>query len=141
IAMTPPQGPVVLVADAVLQEEPVSQEDRGRLRVPKLTMSTPPAGDSAAVAEAARMLVGAETPLIIAGRSARTPNGLKLLVELAELLQAPVMDRRMRMNFPTRHPLYGTGNLAQSDVILALEVPDLWTAMHTQTPVNRMGME
>src|SRR5262244_2611603 len=32
IAMTPPQGPVVLVADAVLQEEPVAQEDRGRLR-------------------------------------------------------------------------------------------------------------
>src|SRR5207249_3375948 len=112
IAMTPPQGPVVLVADAVLQEEPVSQEDRGRLRVPKLTMSTPPAGDSGAVAEAARMLVAAENPLIIAGRSARTPNGLKLLVELAELLQAPVLDRRMRMNFPTRHSLYGTGNIA-----------------------------
>src|SRR5438093_3080771 len=141
IAMTPPQGPVVLVADAVLQEEPVSQEDRGRLRVPKLTMSTPPAGDSAAVAEAARMLVGAENPLIIAGRSARTPNGLKLLGELAELLQAPVLDRRMRMNFPTRHPLYGTGNLAQSDVILALEVPDLWSVTNAQTPVNRMGME
>src|SRR5204862_2837232 len=35
----------------------------------------------------------------------------------------------------------GTGNLAQSDVILALEVPDLWSATHSQTPVNRMGME
>src|SRR5262245_26414980 len=141
IAMTPPMAPVVVVADAVLQEEPISEDDRRRLRVPKLSATAPPAGDPAAVAEVAKALVAAETPLIIAGRSARTPNGLKLLVELAELLQAPVLDRRMRMNFPTRHPLYGTGNLAQSDVLLALEVPDLWTVTHSQTPVNRMGME
>src|SRR6266446_8253165 len=72
IAITPPMGPVVVVADAVLQEEPVSEEDRRRLRVPKLSMTTPPAGDSAAVAEIAKILVGAETPLIVTGRSART---------------------------------------------------------------------
>src|SRR5437867_2452913 len=141
IASTPPMGPVVVVADAVLQEEPVSEEDRRRLRVPKLSVSGPPAGDSGAVAEVAKMLVSAENPLIVTGRSARTPNGLKLLLELAELLQVPVMDRRQRMNFPTRHPLYGTGNLATADVILALEVPDLWNVTHAQTPLNRMGME
>ena len=33
IAMTPPMGPTVIVADAVLQEEPVAEEDRRRLRV------------------------------------------------------------------------------------------------------------
>src|SRR5437867_10279311 len=141
IATTPPMGPVVVVADAVLQEEPVSQDDRRRLRVPKLSVSGPPAGDSGAVAEVAKMLVSAENPLIVTGRSARTPNGLKLLLELAELLQVPVMDRRQRMNFPTRHPLYGTGNLGAADVILALEVPDLWNVTHAQTPLNRMGME
>ena len=141
IATTPPMGPVVVVADAVLQEEPVSQDDRRRLRVPKLSVSGPPAGDSGAVAEVARMLVAAENPLIVTGRSARTPNGLKLLVELAELLQAPVLDRRQRMNFPTRHPLYGTGNLANADLVLGLEVPDFWNVTHAQTPLNRMGME
>ena len=87
IMMTPPMGPVVMVADAVLQEEPVSDEDRRRLRVPKLSVTSPPAGDPATVAEIAKMLVAAEDPLIVTGRSARTPNGLKLLVELAELLQ------------------------------------------------------
>src|SRR2546428_1239776 len=141
VMMTPPMGPVVIVADAVLQEEPVSEEDRRRLRVPKLSVISPPAGDSATVAEIAKMLVAAENPLIVAGRSARTPNGLNLLVELAELLQAPVMDRRQRMNFPTRHPLYGTGNLAAADIILGLEVPDFWNVTHSQTPLNRMGME
>ena len=141
IAITPPMGPVVVVADAVLQEEPVPEEDRRRLRVPKLSMTTPPAGDSAAVAEIAKILVAAETPLIVTGRSARTPKGLQLLVELAELLQAPVIDRRQRMNFPTRHPLYGSGNLAAADVVLGLEVPDFWNVTHEQTPLNRMGME
>src|SRR5207249_7778269 len=94
-----------------------------------------------AVAEVAKMLVAAENPLIVTGRSARTPNGLKLLVELAELLQAPVLDRRQRMKLPTRHPLYGTGNLATADLVMGLEVPDFWNVIHAQTPINRMGME
>ena len=141
IAMTPPMGPVVLTADAVLQEEPVSPDDRRRLRVPKLGLASPPAGDAAAIAEAAKMLVASDSPLIVPGRSARTPKGLDLLVELAELLQAPVSDRRMRMNFPTRHPLYDTGNIANADLVLALEVPDFYHVTHAQTALNRMGME
>lgn len=141
VAVTPPQGTVVLVADGVLQEEPVSPEDRGKLRLPKLARTAPPAADSSAIADVAKILVGAENPVIIAGRSARTAEGLKLLVELAELIQAPVQDRRMRMNFPTRHPLYGGGSIAQADVILGLEVPDFFLVTHTQTPINRMGME
>src|SRR5262245_11051838 len=141
IMMTPPMGPVVITADAVLQEEPVTDEDRRRLRIPKLSVTSPPAGDPAAVSEIAKLLVAAENPIIVTGRSARTPNGVKLLVELAELLQVPVIDRRQRMNFPTRHPLYGTGNLGASDVVLALEVPDFWNVTHSQTPLNRMGME
>jgi acetolactate synthase I/II/III large subunit len=141
VMMTPPMEPVVLVADAVLQEEPMSEADRRTARIPKLTLSSPPAGDSGAVAEAARMLVAAEDPVIIAGRVARTPAGLKLLVELAELLQAPVQDKRFRMNFPSSHPLYGGGNLAAADVIMALEVPDFWMSTHAMTPVNKMGME
>ena len=141
IMMTPPMEPVVIVADAVLQEEPMSEADRRSARIPKLTLSAPPAGDSGAVAEAARMLVAAEDPVIIAGRAARTPAGLKLLIELAELLQAPVQDRRFRMNFPSSHPLYGGGSIAAADVVLALEIPDFWNMTHAQTPVNRMGME
>jgi acetolactate synthase I/II/III large subunit len=141
ISMTPPMEPVVIVADAVLQEEPIPLEDRGRLRVPKLTLSAPPAGDSGAVLEAAKMLVAAENPVIVAGRAARTSAGIKLLVELADTLQAPVTDRRFRMNFPSKHPLYNAGNIAEADVILGLEVPDMWSMTHSQTPVNRMGME
>jgi acetolactate synthase I/II/III large subunit len=140
IAMTPPYEPVVIVADAVLQEEPMPEADRRTARIPKLTLSAPPAGDSGAVAEAAKMLVAAENPLIVAGRSARTPQGIALLVELAETLQAPVQDRHFRMNFPSMHPLNG-GNIANADVVLGLEVQDFWMATHSMTPINRMGME
>ena len=41
-------------------------------------------------------------------RTARTPHGMKLLVELAETLQSPVSSLE-RMDFPNRHPLAGTG--------------------------------
>jgi len=61
-------------------------------------------------------------------------------VELAETLQAPVQDRHFRMNFPSLHPLSG-GNIATADVVLGLEVQDFWMATHTQTPINRMGMQ
>ncbi|MGA2714363.1 MAG: thiamine pyrophosphate-dependent enzyme [Bryobacteraceae bacterium] len=138
VSMTPPQEPVVLVADAKLQEEPISESN---LRIPKLTIAGPPQGDSGSVAEAAKLLVAAENPLIVAGRLARTPKGIELLVELAETLQAPVEDQRHRMNFPSRHPLYGAGSVKNADVILALEVQDVWSLTHDQTPVNRFGME
>jgi acetolactate synthase-1/2/3 large subunit len=138
IAMTAPSEPVVIVADGELQEEPITEKD---LRVPKLTMSAPPQGESGAVKEAARMLVAAENPMIVAGRVARTPKGIDLLVELAETLQAPVRDQRLRMNFPTRHPLASKESLNNADVILALEAQDFWNLTHSQTGMNRFGME
>jgi acetolactate synthase I/II/III large subunit len=145
VAMTPPYGPVVLVADAVLQEEPVPAVDRGRLRVPRLTQSMPPAGDAGAVAELAKMLVAAENPRIIVGRPARTPKGLTLLIELAELLQAPVQDARypMRMNFPSRHPLkMGSGvPVGDADLVLGLEHPELFMNLNALSSVNRIGMQ
>ena len=60
------------------------------------------------MAEVARLLVAAENPVLVTDRVARTPAGLAGMIELAELLQAPVIDRNGRMNFPTRHPLNQT---------------------------------
>ncbi len=122
IAMTPPMGPTLIVANNEIQSHPMGDEV---LRVPRLVMTSPPAGDSGAVAEAAKMLVNAERPIIIPERAVRTPNGIKLLVELAETLQSPVNNLE-RMNFPNRHPLAGTGPTGyQPDVALCLEMNDL----------------
>ena len=122
IAMTPPMAPVLIVANYELQAH---ANPLAGLRIPRMVPTTPPQGDSGAVAEAARMLVAADRPLIISERTARTPTGLKLMIELAELLQSPVNNLE-RMDFPNRHPLAGTGGPGyQPDVVLHLEVNDV----------------
>ena len=128
LAVTPPMEPVLIIADGELQEAPI--ENRQALRIPKLTDISPPAGDSGAVLQAAQMLVAAQNPVIVVDRAARSQEGVDLLVKLAEALNAPVIDDHARMNFPTNHYLnqislrrkYLTG----ADVILALEVGDVW---------------
>ncbi len=133
ISMTLPYEPVVIVADDKLQEEPVEEKN---LRIPKLNLVAPPQGDAGAIAEAAKMLVNAENPLIVAGRAARTQRGIELLVQLAEALQAQVVDERQRMNFPSNHPLYAANLRAEnpgSDVLLGLEVRDLYALTHNRT--------
>jgi thiamine pyrophosphate-dependent acetolactate synthase large subunit-like protein len=148
-AMTPPMEPVLLVVDSELQERPIT--DRDRLRIPRLTRTAPPQGDSGAVAEAARLLLGAQNPVIIADRAARTAAGLKLLVDLAETLQAPVVDQGGRMNFPSRHALNlstrGRSLVSEADVILGLELTDFWGTVNafrdqlhrTSRPLTRTG--
>jgi acetolactate synthase-1/2/3 large subunit len=122
IALTPPMAPVLITMAAELQLHPNTQPG---LRIPKLSRTSPPQGDSGAVAEAARMLVNAERPMIMTERTARTPEGMKLMIELAETLQAPVSSSE-RMDFPNRHPLAGTGFANYiPDVTICLEVNDV----------------
>jgi len=125
--------PVLLVADSDLQERPLSEKDK--LRVQKATRTSPPQGDSGAVAEAAKLLVAAQNPVIVADRAARTAAGMKYLMELAETLQAPVLDQGGRMNFPTRHKLNLSGRgrplIAEADVILGLELTDFWGTVNS----------
>ena len=132
IAMTPPMGPVVLSLDSEMQENPIPS--RPALSVPPLTRVALPQGDSGAVAETANLLVKAENPVIVADRLARTQAGMDRLVELAEVLQCPVVDSGGRGNFPNRHPLCHSGRsgavMAQADVILGLEVNDFFGTTH-----------
>jgi acetolactate synthase-1/2/3 large subunit len=125
IALTPPRGPVVLVADSDLQETPVAA--LSKLHLPKLTLASPPAGDPVAVAAVARLLVAAENPVLLGGTAIRTPEGMQLLVELAETLQAPVVGGK----FPSRHPLSGAGQVRDADMILGLDVADLWGTVNS----------
>ena len=72
------------------------------------------------------------------------------LVELAETLGAAVVDRGARHNFPNTHPLDLTGKekelVAEADVILGLDVMDLFGALYrhdsrtqTSVPAFRSG--
>jgi acetolactate synthase-1/2/3 large subunit len=126
IAMTPPRGPVLLSVDSNLQEEWI--QDRSRLRVPAVSIPAPPVGEIGAVREAARLLVNAQNPQIQIAKLGRTPKAFDLMIELAELLQAPVAvgGYGSWKDFPNNHPLDGNGGPGyRPDVVLGLEVNDM----------------
>ncbi|HKA77906.1 MAG TPA: thiamine pyrophosphate-dependent enzyme, partial [Pseudolabrys sp.] len=128
MAMTPPHEPVMIALDSGLQEQTL--HDRSKLTIPRYVPTSPPQGDMNAVREAARLLAAAEHPVIIADKYARTADGVALLVQLAETLQAPVIDQKGRMNFPNTHHLFQNGRaqvlIKEADVILGLELSDYW---------------
>ncbi len=110
VATTGQQGPVVIMADTDLQEDAM----HGPVpTIPVLRGVRPVQGDSDSLAEAARLLLGAKNPVI-----------------LAEALQAPVVDLGGRMNFPTTHHLNHSDRkralVRDADVVLMLEVGDPW---------------
>ncbi len=130
ISMTLPMEPVVLVLDSDLQEKPIAKD--ASLRIPKLVLDGHPQGDSGSIAELARLLVAAENPVVIAGRIARSQEGVQSLIEFAEALQVPIIDQGG--NLPSRHPLIAGGGGAlvrDADVILGLEVEDFWGDLHS----------
>lgn len=116
LATTPPMAPVLLVLDAAQQKAPVETAPS----IPRLSLPKFPSADINSVKEIARLLVDADNPRINTGQAARTQEGIDLLVELAELLQLPVNGVSNRLNFPSRHPLQGTGT-GVPDLILNLE--------------------
>ena len=127
IATTPPMEPVLVMADIDLQEDAIHDPQP---KIPKLSRSIPPQGDSAALAEAAKWLVEAKFPVIVADRMARNQAGVDALVKLAEALGAAVVDMGGRMNFPNQHPLCHSDRrralVRDADVVLLLEVADPW---------------
>ncbi len=134
IAMTEPRGPVYVCFDADLQEMPIGEP----VPVPAVARHAPPApvaADAGALDEAARLLGAAERPVILAEYLGRNPAAVPALVELAELLAAPVIDlyAHGRFNFPSTHPLDLTGTekelLASADVVLGLDLQDLFGAL------------
>lgn len=133
ITTTPPFAPVLISIDQEMQENPLPK--KGKLSIPKLPQRSVPVGDSGAVQEVAKLLVEARNPVLIADRMARTQAGMDRLVQLAELLQCPVIDQGGRHNFPTQHPLNqglrGRGLVAQADLIVGLELDDYWLTVNS----------
>jgi thiamine pyrophosphate-dependent acetolactate synthase large subunit-like protein len=140
IAMTDPKAPVYICYDADLQEDPVKEP----IEIPDMSRFSPPAPTQAnpeALRRVAELLVGAKVPLIIADHLGRNPKAVASLVELAELLAIAVIDKGNRFNFPNTHPLDVTDGarefLQRADVILALDVPDLFGSLTTVSKRTR----
>ena len=140
IATTPPCAPVAISLDDGLATEPVRDYGQ-KLYIPKYVPMAAPAGELGAVREAARLLVNAERPVIVADRAVNSQRGIALLVQLAELLQAPVVRQNGRLNFPTTHYLGRPESVvSQADVILGLELADYWNTVNKFTDNNAQGV-
>ena len=129
--MSPPQEPVLITLDIDLQEEPIHEE---KLSIPRLSLAMPAQAEERALKEAAKMLVTAQNPVIVADRCARSQEGMDALVSLAETLQCPVICTGNRTNFPSTHYLNLSENrpglIRNADVVLMLEVQDPWGMLH-----------
>lgn len=125
VAMSEPKGPVYLS----IPRESAMLSLPGKTRFPtrdELGIARPAWPDPADARRIAEWLIKADNPCIYAAKSGRNPESVAELVRLAELLALPVTDsgRADRLNFPTTHPLYGTGPESKdADVLLIVENP------------------
>jgi acetolactate synthase-1/2/3 large subunit len=130
VMLSEPQGPAYL---AIPRE--VAMQPMDGARFPLLDQLPPvgsPVADRVLLRQAAQWLLSAERPVIAVSRLGRDPSAVPALVELAELLGAPVMADGYRLNIPADHPLASAGGFmaappADADCLLVLDVLVPWS--------------
>ena len=117
-AITPPMAPTLVVMNSELQKMNAPTAKLPLYKPPQFPMI-----DASQAREIAKALVDAQNPRIAVGRL-RTPDGVKLSVELAELVGASTSTKATGgpMSFPQRHPLCGPGADTDYDYTLGLEM-------------------
>jgi len=102
-ALAPPTGPVFLGLPGDILKAEGEVDLMGPTRV-----GTRLRGDLAEIAKAAAILAAAKRPIIMAGDAVAQSNALTELVELAELVGAPVYAEFVpnTASFPASHPLF-----------------------------------
>jgi acetolactate synthase-1/2/3 large subunit len=122
-------GPVVIVVPEDIQQQAVEQSAWQAVPL----AAALPADDT--VDQIARLLEGAQRPLLIAGGAYAAPGGREALLRLAETYEVPVaVSFRQQDLFPNRHALY-VGDLGLSnppEQMQAFESSDLIIALGTR---------
>jgi len=122
-AMAPPTGPVFLS----LPGDILKAEGEVDLLAPT-RVAAQLRGDPAAVKQAATILAEAKRPLIVAGDAVARSKAHAELIELAELIGAPVYSELVpsTASFPASHPLFrGTMTRMQGPIRKILEQYDV----------------
>lgn len=127
LAMAAPRGPVFVSIPmehlfARMTKNPPSE----------LGAQPAPTADPGGIEQLAVMLSAAKNPIIVSEDSGRSVAIVERMVELAELLGAPVIETRSTcyLNFPRNHPLHGGHEpqeyLQEADVVLLLGALAPW---------------
>jgi benzoylformate decarboxylase len=113
-ALAPPTGPVFLSLPGDILKEEGEVDLLGPTRVGARVR-----GDAEEIAKAAAILAQAKRPVIMAGDAVAQSHALNELVELAELIGAPVYAEFVpnTASFPSSHPLFRGHLLRQQPVV------------------------
>jgi acetolactate synthase-1/2/3 large subunit len=139
IAATEPCGPVYIT----LPREVMAAKLRGGIAYsPK---DFPPAistqGDSAALREAAKLLVQAQNPVILVRSMGRHPQAVPTLVAFAEKLAIPVSSDDVFMNFPKQHWARSNADLQHRDLILIIDHDVPWVGADPPRTAKIISMD
>lgn len=127
MAMSSPRGPVFVsvpmeyLFDKVVHDAPL-----------KASMPSLPSPDPKGIDRLADMLRTAGNPVIVSENAGRTAGVVERMVELAELLDAPVVETRSSgyFNFPRDHELHGGFDpgefMADADVVCLVGATQPW---------------
>ena len=134
ITQSEPTAPVYLTLPReILAEEMESITYSREPRIQKAVETTPA---PEAIAEAARALAGAKSPMLVTRAVGRDTMAVQPLIELAELLGMPVFEPDgYYVNFPQGHALHAGGDVAaglsEADVVVVAEADVPWIPKRT----------
>ena len=140
-------GPVMVEIPTDIADAEVDASILESYKPVKATLST---ADSQDVLSASRALLDAKAPIIHAGQGVLYANATEELIELAELLQIPVMTTLAgKSAFPEKHPLaLGSGSsvmngcvyhfLGQADVVFGIGTSFTKHGMTTTIPSDKV---
>ena len=129
IAKSEPQGPVyVTLPREILASDFANQKYS---EVATIAPASPPAADPEALEEAAKLLGGAQHPLLITANGGRTAESSRAIEQLAQTLAVPVIHYRPRhLALSTEHPMHCGWDphtlLKEADVVLVVDCDVPW---------------
>jgi acetolactate synthase-1/2/3 large subunit len=128
IAKSEPQGPVYVTLPREILASSFSQNFSAN---PSIAPASPPAADAEVLEEAAKLLGGAQHPLLITASGGRTTDSARAIEHLAHNLAVPVVHYRPRhLALSTEHPMHCGWDphalLKEADVVLVVECDVPW---------------
>ena len=139
LAMASPKGPVFVSLPMEFLFDTMTTNAPEGSGFPR-----PPLAELRGLDELAGMLAEAENPIIIAEEAGRSVAAVKVLVELAEHLGAPVVETwsTTYVNFPRTHPLHGgvdpRAYLKEADLVFLVGAVQPW---HPPSAGPRAGVK
>jgi len=128
IAKSEPQGPVYVTLPREILASPFQNPFSENSTI---APASTPAADPEALEEAAKLLGGAQHPLLITASGGRTADSARALEQLAQMLAVPVVHYRPRhLALSTEHPMHCGWDphalLKQADLVLVVDCDVPW---------------